>query len=53
VTRMGNMRGANRVLVGGSEGTRPLGRHRLEWEDNIKVDRQTVRLGGTDWNAVV
>jgi len=30
VARMGNRRGANRVLVGKSDGTRPLGRHRLE-----------------------
>jgi hypothetical protein len=49
---MGNRRGANRVLVGRSDGTRPLGRHRLGWEDNIKMDIQAVRLGGTDLIAV-
>jgi hypothetical protein len=27
-----------RVLVGEPEGKRPLGRHRLRWEDNIKMD---------------
>jgi len=36
VARMG--RGRNRVLVGKSEGTRPLRRHRRRWEDNIKMD---------------
>jgi len=28
----------NRVLVGKPEGKRPLGRPRLRWEDNIKID---------------
>ena len=40
------------ALVGRSVGTRPLGRHRLEWKDNIKTEPQAVRLGGTDLNAV-
>jgi hypothetical protein len=31
-----------RVLVGKSEGKRPLGRPRCRWEDNIKVDIQEV-----------
>ena len=30
-------RGAYRVLVGRSEGKRPLGRHGHRWKDNIKV----------------
>ena len=29
------------------EGKRPLGRHRLKWEDNIKMDLQEVGCG--DW----
>ena len=33
---------AYRVLVGKTEGTRPLGRHRSRWEDNIKTKRQEV-----------
>jgi hypothetical protein len=49
---MGNRRGANRVLGGRSDGARPLGRYRLEWEGNIKMDLQAVRLGATYWNAV-
>jgi hypothetical protein len=31
-------RGVYRVLVEKPEGTRPLGRLRLRWEDNIKMD---------------
>jgi hypothetical protein len=30
------------VLVGKSEGKRPLGRPRRRWEDNIKIDLQEV-----------
>ena len=37
---MGDKRGAYRVLVGGSEVKRPLGRPRHRWEDNIKNDIQ-------------
>ena len=33
------------VLVGKSEGRRPLGRPRHRWEDNIKMDLQEVRDG--------
>jgi len=35
---MGRSKGAYRVLVGKPEGKRPLGRPRLRWEDNIKLD---------------
>jgi hypothetical protein len=38
VLRMGERRGAYRVLVGKPEGRRPLGRPRRRWEDNIKMD---------------
>jgi hypothetical protein len=38
VARMGEGRGVHRVLVGKSEGKRPLGRPRRRWEDNIKRD---------------
>jgi hypothetical protein len=37
VARMGEGRGAYRVLVGRPEGKRPLGRPRRRWEDNIKM----------------
>jgi hypothetical protein len=38
VARMGEERGVHRVLVGKPEGKKPLGRPRLRWEDNIKMD---------------
>ena len=49
VARMGESRGLNRLLVGKSEGKRPLGRPRRRWEDNIKMDLQEVGCGGMDW----
>ena len=42
-------RGVHRVLLGKPEGKRPLGRPRLRWEDNIKIDLQEVRGGCVDW----
>jgi hypothetical protein len=38
-----------RVLVWKPEGKRQLGRPRLRWEDNIKMDLQEVGCGGMDW----
>ena len=38
VARKGDRRGTYRVLVGKPEGWRPLGRPRLKWEDDIKMD---------------
>jgi len=38
----GKRRGAYRVLVGESEGKRPLGRHGCRWGDNIKMDLKEV-----------
>ena len=49
VALMGEMRGVCRVLVGRSEGKRPLGRPRHRWENNIKIDFQKVGCGGMDW----
>ena len=37
------------VLVGKSEGKRPLGRLRRRWEDNIKTDLQELGCGGMGW----
>ena len=48
MVRMGEGRGVHRVLVGKPEGKRPLGRPRLRWEDNIKMDLQEVG-GYADW----
>jgi hypothetical protein len=48
VVHMGERRGVHRGLVGKREGTRPLGRPRRRWEDNIKMDLQEVGCGGMD-----
>ena len=47
VARMEADRGVHRVLVGKTEGKRPLGRPRRRWEYNIKMDLQEV--GGGSW----
>jgi hypothetical protein len=49
VARMGEGRGVHRVLVGKPERTRPLGRPRRRWEDNIKRDLQEVGGDCGDW----
>ena len=51
VARMGEERGAYRVLVGKLEGKRPLVRPRRRWVDNIGMDLQEVGCGycGLDW----
>ena len=41
---MEQSRKAYRVLVGKSEGKRPLGRPRRRWEDNIKIDLRELLL---------
>jgi len=43
---MGKRKGVYWVLVGKPEGKRPLGRPRLRWEDNIKIDLQEVGWEG-------
>jgi hypothetical protein len=42
-------RGVYRVLVGKTEGKRPLGRPRRRWEDNVRMDLQEVGIGCEDW----
>jgi hypothetical protein len=44
VTRMSERWNANRVLVGNSEGKRPLGILRRRWEDDIKMDLREIGL---------
>ena len=48
VTRVGERRGVNIVLVGKPEGKRPLGRPRHRRENNIKMDLQEVGFGSMD-----
>ena len=49
VVRMGEERGAYRVLVGKPEGKRPLGRPRRRCVYNIRMDLQEVGCGYVDW----
>jgi hypothetical protein len=45
IARMGETRDVYRILVGKSEGDRPLGRPRRRW-----VDLRRIGLDGMDWN---
>jgi hypothetical protein len=38
-----------RILVGKSEGKRPIGRPRHRWVDNIKIDLREIEWEGRDW----
>ena len=49
VGHMGEGRGVYRVLVRKPEGRRPLGRPRLRWEDNIRMNLREVGCGCVDW----
>jgi hypothetical protein len=46
---MGQERKLYKVLVGKSEGKRPLGRPRRRWEDVIRMGVREIGLGGVDW----
>jgi hypothetical protein len=46
---MGEKRNPCRLLVGKTEGKRPLGKPRRRWVDNIKMDLGEVRWGDVDW----
>ena len=50
--RMGENRGVCSVLVGEPEKKRPLGRLRLIWEENIKMDLQKVGCGVMNWTEL-
>jgi hypothetical protein len=51
VARMGEGRVAYRILAGRPEGRRPLGRPRLRWEDNIKMNLEGVAWGA--WTGLI
>ena len=53
MARMGEERGVYRVLLRKPEGKRPLGRPRLRWVDNIRMDLQGVGCGYMDWTGLV
>jgi hypothetical protein len=46
---MGERSGEYRVLVGKSEGKKPLGRHRHRRGNNIKMDLQELGDGCMNW----
>jgi hypothetical protein len=55
VARMGEGKGVYKVFVGKPEGKRQIGRSRLRWEDNIKMDLQEVGCGvwtGLSWLGI-
>jgi hypothetical protein len=45
----GGEKGIYRVLVGSSEGKRPLGRPRRRWENNIKLHLREIGIDGANW----
>jgi hypothetical protein len=45
---MREKRNAYRLLVGKSDGKRPLGRPRRRWADNIRMDLGEVGWGNVD-----
>jgi hypothetical protein len=49
VARMGEKRNVYRLLVGKPERKRPLGRPRLRWIDNIKMDVLEIELSVVNW----
>jgi hypothetical protein len=44
---MGEGRGVYRVLVGRSEGKKPL-----RWEDNIQMDFREIGIDGANWSRL-
>jgi hypothetical protein len=48
VAHIGEGRCVYRVLVGRSEGKRPVGRPRHRWEDNIKMDLREIGIDGVN-----
>jgi hypothetical protein len=49
VARIGEGRSVYRVLIGRSEGKRPLGRPRRRWEDNIRMDLREIGIERANW----
>jgi hypothetical protein len=49
VARMGEDRKVYRILVGNSEGKRPLGRPRRRWKDGIQMDLREIDWEDAAW----
>jgi hypothetical protein len=49
VARMGEERYVHRILMGKSEGKRPLGRPRRRWENGIRMDLREIGCRSVDW----
>jgi hypothetical protein len=43
---------SHRLLVRKPEGTRPLGRPRRLWVENVQIDLGEVEFGGVDWTGL-
>jgi hypothetical protein len=52
VTRMGEKRTADILLVGKPGGKRPLGRPRRNWVGNIRMELGEVEWGDVDWTGL-
>ena len=49
VARMDEGRNAFKILTGKPTGKKPLGRPRLRWEDNIRMDFEEVGINAGNW----
>ena len=49
VARMEEGRSAFKVLTGKPTGKRHLGRSRLRWEDNIRMDLEEIGINAGNW----
>jgi hypothetical protein len=49
VARMGEKKNSYRILVGKTEGMRPLGRPRRRCVGNIEMDLREIGWDGVDW----
>ena len=50
--RMGNERGAWKLLVGKPDGKHPVGRPRMRLENNVNHDLREVDYTGDNWKAL-
>ena len=46
---MEECRSAFKILRGKATGKKPLGRPRLRWEDNIRIDLEEISINAGNW----